>query len=61
MKSFIVRKSKNTHYEQFTCRIEEETLSNIRKIVYENNLISINMFINDCLKYALKNIQIKEK
>ncbi len=60
MASFVVKKFKDTHYEQFTCRIEENTLNEIRNIVLENNIYSINQFINDCLKYALDNIEIEK-
>lgn len=58
MKEFIVKRRKN--YVQFTCRIEEELLEEVRKIVKENNLESINSFINECLKFALENLEIEE-
>lgn len=58
MKEFIVKRRKN--YVQFTCRIEEELLEEVRKIVKENDLESINSFINECLKFALENLEIEE-
>lgn len=60
MKEFIVKKKVKKDYEQFTCRIEVETLNRIRDIVLESNLDSVNGFINDCLKFALDNIKIEE-
>ena len=56
MSDFIVRPKKE--YEQFTCRIETDLLDNIRKIVDDNNLPSINEFINDCLRYAIPRVKI---
>lgn len=58
MKEFIVKRRKN--YVQFTCRIEEEMLEEIRNIVLDYNLESINSFINECLKFALENLEIEE-
>ena len=52
MKDFVVKRRSNKNYEQFTCRLEEEILEKIRNIVFRNNLVSINSFINDCLKYV---------
>lgn len=58
MADFIVPTRKKKEYEQFTCRIESDLMDNIRKIVKENNFTSINEFINDCLRYSIKNIKI---
>lgn len=60
MKNFIVKKNKRKDYVQFTCRIEEKLLEQIRNLVIENNLNSVNGFINDCLQFAIDNIEIKE-
>lgn len=60
MEQFIVKKKVAKEYEQFTCRIEEDLLKQIKKIVLENDLESINGFINECLKFAIKNITIQE-
>lgn len=61
MADFIVKSRKKKDYTQFTARIETEVLDNIRKIVNDNNLISINEFINDCLKFAIENLKITEE
>ncbi len=61
MNKLIVRKSIQKDYIQFTCRIEENTLTTIKKIVNENNLYSINSFINECLEFAINNIEIENK
>lgn len=58
MADFIVHTRKKKEYEQFTCRIESELMDNIRKIVKENNLTSINEFINDCLRFSIDNLKI---
>lgn len=58
MSDFIVKSKKKKDYTQFTARIETELLENIRKIVDENNLESINEFINASLKFAIKNLKI---
>lgn len=60
MADFIVKSRKKKDYTQFTARIETDLLEEIRKIVNDNNLISINEFINDSLKFAIKNLKIKE-
>ena len=60
MADFIIKSRKRKDYTQFTTRIETDTLDNIKKIVKDNNLISINEFINDCLKFAIDNIKILE-
>ncbi len=54
---FIIRKK--AEYEQFTCRIEEDLLEQLRQIKRKNNLFSVNFLINECIRYALKNIEIK--
>ena len=60
MADFIVKSRKKKDYTQFTARIETDVLEEIRKIVNDNNLISINEFINDSLKFAIKNLKIME-
>ena len=60
MSDFIVKSRRKKDYTQFTARIETEVLDDIRKIVDDNNLVSINEFINDCLKFAIENIKVAE-
>lgn len=60
MADFIIKSRKKKDYTQFTARIETDVLENVRKIVNENNLISINEFINESLKFAIKNMKIME-
>lgn len=60
MSDFIVKSRRKKDYTQFTARIETDVLENVRKIVNENNLISINEFINESLKFAIKNMKIME-
>ena len=60
MADFIVKSRKKKDYTQFTARIETDVLEEIREIVNDNNVISINEFINDSLKFAIKNLKIME-
>ncbi len=60
MEDFIVKSRKKKDYTQFTARIETDVLENVRKIVNENNLVSINEFINESLKFAIKNMKVME-
>lgn len=60
MNQFIVKKRKKKEYVQFTCRIEEEIMDTLKSVVYKNNLESLNGFINDCLRFALNNIEIED-
>ncbi len=61
MSEFIIRTKKKKEYEQFTCRIETDLMDKIRNIVVENNLTSINEFINDCLRFSIDNIKITKE
>ena len=61
MPEFIIHPKKKKEYEQFTCRIETDLMDNIRKIVAENNLTSINEFINECLRFSIDNIKITKE
>ena len=54
---FVLKKREKKEYVPFTCRIEKEQLNKIRKIVIENDLKSINQFINDCIRYAIEHIK----
>lgn len=60
MPDFVIRNKKRRDYEQFTCRIESDLLETIKRTVLDYNLSSINEFINDCIKYSLKNMKIVE-
>lgn len=61
MSEFVIRVKKKKEYEQFTCRIEADLLEEIRKIVIDNDLPSVNEFINECLRYSMDNITIMEE
>ena len=47
MKEFIVKKRERKNYVQFTCRIEEDMLEEIKHIVLDYDLDSVNAFINN--------------
>ena len=57
---FIVRKRPRKEYVQMTCRLEVDLLEELRTIVAQNGLSSVNVLINDSIKFALDNIEIKE-
>lgn len=59
MADFVIEARKRKEYEQFTCRIEADLLEKIREIVTENNLQSVNEFINECLRFSIENLKIK--
>ncbi|MCI9039437.1 MAG: hypothetical protein HFJ29_06185 [Clostridia bacterium] len=61
MSDFVVKSKKKKDYTQFTARIETDVLENIRRIVDENNLESINEFINASLKFAIKNLKVMDE
>lgn len=58
MADFIVEKRQRKEYEQFTCRIEVDLLEEVKRTVLDNNLKSVNEFINNCIRYSLKNMTI---
>ena len=60
MNKFIVKRRARKEYEQITCRIEVDLLEEVKNVVLENDLDSINSFINQCLRYAINNIQFDE-
>lgn len=59
MPDFVIKKREKKKYEQFTCRIEADLLETVKRTVLDNNLKSINEFINDCIRYSLKNMKIE--
>lgn len=61
MPDFVIKSRKKKEYEQFTCRIETDLLDKVRKIVVDNNLPSVNEFINDCLRFSVENLTIMEE
>ncbi len=58
MPDFVIRSKKKKDYEQFTCRIESDLLEKVRLIVLDNNLNSVNEFINDCIRFSIDNLKI---
>ncbi len=56
---FIVRKKKKIEYEQFTCRIEEELMKELRKVLILTNTPSLNKLINESIRFALDNLKIE--
>lgn len=61
MAEFVIKAKKKKDYEQFTCRIESELLEKIKRTVLDNDIYSINEFINECLRYSLKNMKIEKE
>lgn len=61
MPEFVVKKREKKEYEQFTCRIEVDLLDKVKRTVLDYNLKSINEFINDCIRYSLKNMKVENE
>lgn len=61
MPDFVIKRKKKKDYEQFTCKIESDLLEKVKRTVLDNNIYSINEFINECIKYSLKNMKIVEE
>lgn len=61
MPDFLITHKKKRDFEQFTCRIEVDLLETIKRTVLDYNLPSVNEFINECIKYSLKNMKIVEE
>lgn len=61
MPDFVIKPKKKKDYEQFTCRIEAELLEKIKRTVLDNNIYSINEFINECIRYSISNMRIEEE
>ena len=61
MPDFVIKAREKKEYEQFTCRIETELLDQVRKLVLENNLPSVNEFINDCIRFSVGNLKIMKE
>lgn len=60
MPDFVIKSRKKKDYEQFTCRIETELLEKVRTIVLDNNLNSVNEFINECIRFSIDNLKVME-
>ncbi len=61
MPDFVIKIKKKKEYEQFTCRIEADLLEKVRDIVVDNNLPSVNEFINECLRFSIDNLTVMEE
>ena len=53
----VIKRREKKEYTVFTCRIEKDILDQIRSIVVENDLKSVNQFINDCIRFAVENVK----
>lgn len=56
---FIIQKKKKIEYEQFTCRIEEELMKELRRVSILTNTLSLNKLINESIRFALDNLKIE--
>jgi len=61
MADFIIQKRPRKEYEQFTCRIEVELLEEVKRTVLDDNLKSVNEFINNCIRYSLKHMTVLDE
>lgn len=60
MPEFVIKKKRKKEYEQCTCRIEKDLFEKAKRIVLDNELSSLNNFINECIKFAIENLKIEE-
>lgn len=47
-------------YTQFSCKMNRDMLEQVKRNVLDYDLKSTSSYINDCIKYALKNMKIEE-
>lgn len=57
MPNFIVGPKPKIEYEQFTCRFEKQLLDKARKLARENQVPSVNEFMNQCIRFAIANLR----
>ena len=60
MPDFVIKKKEKKEYEQVSCRIESHLLEEVKHIVLDNNLSSVNEFINAALRFSIDNLKILE-
>lgn len=48
------------NYIQFTCRMDPELLEKVKRTTLDYNIESTNVLINNCLRFALKNMKVEE-
>lgn len=46
-------------YTQFSCKMNKEMLEQVKRTVLDYDLKSVSSFMNDCIRYALKNMKIE--
>lgn len=48
-------------YTQFSCKMNKEMLEQVKRTVLDYDLKSVSSFMNDCIRYALKNMKIENR
>lgn len=51
---------KKRNYVQFTCKMDKDLLEKLKRTTLDYDLESINVLINDCIKFAIKNMKIED-
>lgn len=51
---------KRTNNKGFSCQIEKKILEQVKINALDYNYKDTSSYINDCIKYALKNMRIEE-
>lgn len=46
-------------YTQFSCKMNKDMLEQVKRNVLDYDLKSVSSYMNDCIKYALKNMKIE--
>lgn len=50
---------KRTDNKNFTCKIDKDTYEQVKRTALDYNYKDASSYINDCIKYALKNMKIE--
>lgn len=58
MNEFIIHKKKRNKYVPLTLRLEENLYNKSKDIVLKNDLKSVNQFLNDCIRFAIENLEV---
>lgn len=56
MAEFIVKENKKKSYEHISCKIESDLLEQVKHIVLDNDLHSVNDFINQCIRFSIDHL-----
>lgn len=50
---------KGVEYTHYSWKFEKSTLEEVKRTVLDYNLMSINDFINDCIRFAIDHMRVE--